>query len=139
MKKIIVLLLILPFVLSCDGGRVNYNNPNIPNYPVNLQIYLNNPTAYNLQFASGHMVDYSQGVRGIVIFNTGSGFLAYDLACPNVTYSSCTSPMQVNSLDVKCTCDNSLYSLYTGLAPGKQYPMKPYRVEVNGSYLLITN
>ena len=139
MKKILLLLLMLGFLSNCDKNNINYNNPNIPNYPVNLQLDLSLPGNIALTYASNHKVDYSQGVRGIVIFNTGSGFVAYDLACPNVAFSSCPTPMQVNSLDVKCTCDNSLYSLYTGIAPGKQYPMKPYRVDVNGNYLQITN
>jgi hypothetical protein len=39
------------------------------------------PQYSNLQYPSNHVVDYSQGVRGIVIFNTGSGFNAFDLAC----------------------------------------------------------
>lgn len=139
MKKILVLLLILPFAFGCDGGTINNNNPNIPNYTVNLQINMSLPGYSNLQFPSNHIVDYSQGARGIVVFNTGSGFVAFDLACPNVAYASCSNPMTISGIEATCDCDNSVYNLFTGQSPGKPYPMKQYRVDINGSTLVITN
>jgi len=139
MKKIFILLLALPFVLACDGGRVNNNNPNIPNYPVNLQINMSLPGYSNLQFPSNHIVDYSQGARGIVVFNTGSGFLAFDLACPNQSFATCTSPIQISGINATCPCDNSVYSLYSGQSPGQVYPLKQYLVEVNGTVVTVYN
>ncbi|WP_333599560.1 hypothetical protein [Flavobacterium sp.] len=139
MKKILILLAFLPFIFSCDGGRVNNSNPNIPNYPVNLQINMNLPAYSNLQFPSNHIVDYSQGARGIVVFNTGSGFNAFDLAAPNQIFTSCTSPMTISGIEAHCSCDNSVYSLFTGLGAGQQYPMKQYNVQVAGSTLTIYN
>lgn len=138
-KKILILLAFFPFIFCCDGGRINYNNPNIPNYPVNLQLNLSLPQYSNLKFPSNHIVDYSQGARGIVVFNTGSSYNAFDLACPNQTFSSCTSPMTINGIDAKCGCDNAVYSLFSGQSPGKQYTMKPYQVEISGDNLIIYN
>ena len=140
-KKIYILLLFMPFVFSCDGGSINNNNPNIPNYQVNLQINLSLPAYSNLQFPSNHIVDYSaaSGARGIVVFNTGSGFNAFDLACPNQPFSSCTSPMTITGIEAKCTCDNTTYNLFSGQSPGQPYPMKQYRVQVSGGYLYVTN
>jgi nitrite reductase/ring-hydroxylating ferredoxin subunit len=138
-RKILILLSFFPFLFGCDAGNINYNNPNIPNYPVNLQLNLSLPQYSNLQFPSNHIVDYSQGARGIVVFNTGSGYTAFDLACPNQSYASCTSPMTINGIDAKCVCDNASYSLFSGQSPGKQYPMKPYRVEISGGNLVIYN
>lgn len=139
MKKIFILLTVFPFLFGCDGGRVNYNNPNIPNYPVNLSINLSLPQYSNLQFPSNHVVDYSQGARGIVIFNTGSGYNAFDLACPNQSYSTCTSAMTINGIEAKCGCDNTVYNLFSGQSPGQQYPMKPYNVQISGGNLVIYN
>lgn len=139
MKKILILLTFFPFIFSCDGGTINYKNPNIPNYPVNLQINMSLPQYSNLQFPSNHIVDYSQGARGIVVFNTGSSYNAFDLACPNQSYNTCTSPMTINGIDASCSCDNSTYSLFSGQDAGQQYPMKPYRVEISGTNLIITN
>jgi nitrite reductase/ring-hydroxylating ferredoxin subunit len=140
-KKIYILLMFLPFVFSCDGGSINNNNPNIPNYQVNLQINLSLPAYNNLRFPSNHIVDYSaaSGARGIVVFNTGSGYNAFDLACPNQPFSSCTSPMTITGIEAKCTCDNTTYNLFSGQSPGQPYPMKQYRVEVSGDYLYVTN
>ncbi len=129
----------LPFAIGCDGGSINNNNPNIPNYPVNLQINMNLPGYSNLQFPSNHIVDYSQGARGIVVFNTGSGFAAFDLACPNQSFDSCTTAMTINGIEAICDCDDTVYNLFTGQSPGQPYPLKQYRVNINGSTLIITN
>ncbi|MFZ4672035.1 MAG: Rieske (2Fe-2S) protein [Flavobacterium sp.] len=139
MCKIFILLLVLPFAFGCDTGSVNNNNPNIPNYSVNLQINLSLPGYSNLQFASNHVVDYSQGARGIVVFNAGNNYVAFDLACPNQPYSTCTAPMTITGINATCSCDNSVYNLYTAQSPGQQYPLKQYRVDVNGGYLYVTN
>ncbi len=138
MYKIFILLLVLPFVLGCDTGSIN-NNPNIPNYSVNLQINLSLPDYSHLQFASNHIVDYSQGARGIVVFNAGNNYVAFDLACPNQTYSTCATPMTINGINATCSCDSTVYNLFSGQSPGQQYPMKQYRVDVNGGYLYVTN
>ena len=97
MKKIFPTIALI-LLLSCDGGSFNNNNPYLPNYPVELQINMSLPQYSNLQYPSNHVVDYSQGVRGIVIFNTGSGFNAFDLACPNQPLSSC-STMSIDGIN----------------------------------------
>ena len=140
MKKILFLLALMPFLFACDAGTVNYKNPNIPNYPVNLFINMNlNP---NLQFPGNHYITYSQGVAGIVVFNTGSGYNAFDLACPNQLYGvGCSTAMSINGIEAKCNCNSSenAYNLYSGQSPGQPYTMKPYRVEISGGDLIITN
>jgi nitrite reductase/ring-hydroxylating ferredoxin subunit len=138
MKKILVFLLVLPFITSCDEGSFNNRNPYIPNYTVSLAINLNLPQYSNLQFPSNHIVDYSQGARGIVVFNTGSGFVAFDLACPNQELSSC-STMSINGINAICACDSAEYSLFSGQSAGLQYPMKQYRVQVQGTMLTVYN
>lgn len=139
MKKILVLFLFISFVYSCDSGSVNNNNPNIPNLPVNLSLNLSLPQYSNLQFPSNFIRDFSQGARGIVVFNTGSGFNAFDLACPNQVFSICTTPMSITGINAICDCDDTTYSLFTGQSAGQQYPMKAYRVELVGNNLIITN
>ncbi len=141
MKRILVLLAFFPILYGCDAGTINYNNPNIPNYPVNLTINMNLPQYSNLQFPSNFVVNYTQGARGIVIFNTGSGYNAFDLACPNQAFNSCTSAMTIIGIEAKCNCDTSErpYSLFSGQSPGQRYTMKPYRIEINGGNLVILN
>lgn len=138
MKKYLLLLLFLPFFLSCDSGSFNNRNPYIPNYTVQLIINLNLPQYSNLQFASNHVVDYTQGARGIVIFNTGSGFNAFEIACPNQELSSC-STMSISGINAVCPCDSAEYSLFSGQSAGLEYPMKQYRVQIDGSTLTVYN
>lgn len=140
MKKIYILILFFPFVYGCDNGSFNNNNPNIPNYQVNMAINLSLPQYNSLTFAGGNpFVDLSQGARGVVVFNTGTGYNAFDLACPNQSFNTCTSAMTIIGTDAKCTCDNTTYSLYSGQSPGQQYPMKQYRTQLSGGYLYIFN
>ncbi|MDI9255859.1 MULTISPECIES: Rieske (2Fe-2S) protein [Flavobacterium] len=141
MKKILVLTVLLVMAYGCDGGSINNRNPNIPNYPVDVQINMNLPAYSNLQFPSNHIVYFgvNAGARGIVVFNTGSNFVAFDLACPNQSFDSCSSPMTINGIEATCDCDNTVYNLFTGQSPGQPYPMKQYRVTVSGSNLYITN
>ncbi|MES2411423.1 MAG: hypothetical protein V4535_08275 [Bacteroidota bacterium] len=141
-KKIYIILLFLPFLFSCDAGTINYNNPNLPSYPVNLTLNTNFPPDSNVLFPGNYTVNYSQGIAGIVVFNTGSGFNAFDLACPNQVYgSACSSAMTIQGIEAKCNCNTaeSPYSLYSGQSPGQPYTMKPYRVEVGDGFLHITN
>jgi nitrite reductase/ring-hydroxylating ferredoxin subunit len=137
MKKNIVLLLILLFMTSCDTGTFNNRNPYLPNYPVNEQINLSLPQYSNLQFVSNHVV-ISAGVRGIVIFNTGSGYVAFDMACPNQDLAAC-STMTISGVNAVCPCDDAEYSLFNGQSAGMQYPLKQYRTDTDGGYLYITN
>ena len=133
------MVLMLPFALGCESGSINNRNPNIPNYTVYLQINMSLPGYSNLQFPSNHIIDYSQGARGIVVFNNGSGFAAFDLACPNQAFASCTTPMTINGIEATCDCDDTVYNLFSGQSPGQQYPMKQYRVDISGNTLIITN
>lgn len=137
MKKYFVLLILLSLITSCDTGTLNNKNPYLPNYQVNIQINLSLPQYSNLQFASNHVL-VNGGVSGIVIFNTGSGYVAFDLACPNQDLSSC-STMTISGINAVCACDNAQYSLFTGQSAGKQYPLKQYRTETGGGYLYVTN
>lgn len=140
-KKILILFVFAPILFACDGGTINYKNPNIPNYPVNLSLNLSLPQYTNLQFPSNHIIDYSQGARGIVVFNTGSGFNAFDLACPNQAFTSCSTPLSINGIEAKCNCNTSepAYSLFSGQSPGQSYTLKPYVVEMSGGNLIIHN
>ena len=139
MKKIIVLFAVI-LLFGCDDDTVSYNNPYLPNYSVNFTINLTLPYYSALNFA-GNAVYVSTagvGIRGIFVLNTGNGYTAFDAACPNQPLSDC-STMQLNGIMAICPCDDAQYSLYTGIAEGKNYTLKPYRVEVNENILRIYN
>lgn len=138
-KFLVFMMLTLVWLLSCDSGSFNNNNPNIPNSSFSIDFNLNLPSNSNLQFASNHIVDYSVGARGIVVFNTGSSYVAFDLACPNQPFDSCTDPMEIEGIEAICNCDDTTYNLFTAQSQGQEYPMKQYRVELNGNVLTVFN
>lgn len=132
MKRFFSIIVLLLFCLSCekDHNSVN-NNPYIPNYSFEININMNFPQYSSLQFPSNavYVNAAGVGVRGVIVFNTGSGYVAYDAACPNQPLTDC-STMSINGINAVCSCDNAEYSLFTGLASGKEYPMKMYRVQI---------
>jgi nitrite reductase/ring-hydroxylating ferredoxin subunit len=143
MKKHLLLLLAFSVLCSCNENTFNNNNPYLPNYTFSIDINTNLPSFSNLKFASNAVFTPEVGVRGIIIFNTGSGYTAFDAACPNQALSSC-STMTIKGINALCSCDDSEYSLFTGQCigtkcTGKQYAMKQYRVEVKGNVISVYN
>ena len=137
MKKYAVLFLIIPFFFSCSDSGIRSNNPYLPNYSVLIDLNLNLPQYSNLKFTSNAVFITGKGIRGVVVFNSGSGYNAFDAACPNQALASC-STMTLKGINLVCPCDNEEYSLFSG--QGKlQYPLKQYRVQVNGDVLIVYN
>ncbi|CAM2812321.1 Rieske (2Fe-2S) protein [Flavobacterium frigoris] len=139
MKKHLFLLVLLPLFFNCSDNGSRNNNPYLPNYTFTIDINMNLPAYSNLKFVSNAVYYSGVGVKGIYIFNTGSGYNAFDAACPNQALSSC-STMTLKGINIVCDCDNAEYSLFSGLSQtGLQYPLKQYRVEVNGTSLRVYN
>jgi nitrite reductase/ring-hydroxylating ferredoxin subunit len=137
MKKIWLLIVFVSLLFSCSDNGVSNKNPNIPNYSVNLTVDMNLPAYSNLKFVSNGVIVPNYGAKGIIIFNAGSGYTAFDAACPNQALTSCIA-MTINGINAVCSCDKSEYSLFTGLG-GKEYPLKQYRVEVSGTVIHVYN
>lgn len=138
MKKYFFLLILIPLMFGCSTNNFSNKNPYIPSYSFSFTINMSLPSYSNLLYASNAIYYPNQGVKGIYIFNTGSGYNAFDAACPNQTLSDC-STMTLKGINTLCACDNAEYSLFTGLNAGKEYPLKQYRVEVNGNLLRVYN
>lgn len=137
MKKIHLLFALIPLFFSCSDSGVNNNNPFVPNYTFSMDLNMNLPSYSNLKFVSNAVYVPNIGARGVIVFNTGSGYNAFDAACPNQAISTC-STMTINGINAVCGCDNVTYSLFTGQS-NLQYPMKQYRVQVNGDILRVFN
>lgn len=146
MKKYFLLLIAFPLFFGCSTNSTNNNNPYLPNYTVNLDINMNLPQYSDLKFVSNGVYISGQGVRGVYVFNTGSGYVAFDAACPNQALSSCSTmtfkkidDQRIDRTHIVCACDNAEYSLFSGQSTGKQYSLKQYRVEANGNLLRVYN
>lgn len=140
MKKIFLAAFMLCLLIGCDKESANNDNPYIPNYGFSVEINRNLPLYSNLQFpGNGVKVNITgAGVRGLIVFNTGSGIVAFDGACPNQDLTAC-STLTLNGIEAICPCDDAAYNLYTGQSPGKQYPLKQYRTEVNNNIIRVYN
>lgn len=140
MKKSLVLLTLLLF--SCSENSFNDNNPFLPNYSFQVNINTSLPLYAQLEFAGNAVIVNQEGVgiRGVVVFNSGSGIEAYDMACPNQHLSDC-STMFLVGVELECPCDEERYNLYTGLPtnPSLRYPLRRYRVEKSGTNIRIFN
>jgi len=130
MKKYILLLLLLPFLSGCSDDDKNNNNPYLPDYNFSMEINMELPSYAQLMFPSNPVRIFQAGVgiNGIIVMNTGSGFNAFEVSCPNQPLGSC-SVLTLNGVNAVCPCDDMEYSLFTGLGPS-QYSLKPYRVRV---------
>jgi nitrite reductase/ring-hydroxylating ferredoxin subunit len=132
MKKYLFLFLIA-IIFGCSKDSASNNNPYLPNYGFSTNINLNLPQYSQLQYPANavYVSDAGIGIRGVFVFNTGSGYVAFDAACPNQALSSC-STMTINGIKAVCSCDGAEYSFFSGQSAGKQYPMKQYRVQQSG-------
>jgi nitrite reductase/ring-hydroxylating ferredoxin subunit len=138
MKKILILILTLPFLLHCSNNERPNTNPYLPNYTFTIDINTNLPQYSALKYVSNSVYYGGVGIRGIIIFNTtGNDYTAFDAACPNQALSGC-STMTIKGINSVCPCDNKEYSLYSGQG-SLQYPMKQYRVEVKGNIIRVYN
>lgn len=138
MKKIALLLLLFPLLMACEKDHFNNNNPYIPNYSFSEQINTSLPAYSQLQYPGNGIYYGGAGVRGVFVFNTGSGYTVFEATCPNQAMTSC-STMTLNGINAVCPCDNAEYSLFTGQSAGLEYPLKQYRVDINGPVLRIYN
>ena len=150
MQKYSILLIVIPILLGCTNNNFSNNNPYIPNYNFTVEIDLGNASNSQLSSFPNALYYPYEGVRGIFIICSGiEEYKSFDAACPNQALSSCSTmsfkkinpvdPLKIDKTTVVCSCDNAEYSLFTGQSPGKQYPLKQYRVEVNGSLLRVYN
>jgi nitrite reductase/ring-hydroxylating ferredoxin subunit len=137
-------------LFGCDTNSPINNNPYLPSYAVNVDINMNLPQYSDLKFVSNAVYIPNEGVRGIIVFNTsGTTYNAFDAACPNQALSSCSTmsfkkldpvdPLKIDKTTVICACDNAEYSLFSGQSKGAVYPLKQYRVTVNGNVLKVYN
>ncbi|MDE0966708.1 MAG: hypothetical protein OR998_01260 [Flavobacteriaceae bacterium] len=142
MKKITILVMfIIPLTFSCDKDEISSQCRYLANIGVNYDVNLNLPQYNQLNFISNSVLIPNIGNGGVIITNSGTGYLAWDAGDPNHINNSC-STMTITGLESKCNCpDENSYSLITGQSLGiaLECGLKAYRVEINGSNLFISN
>lgn len=134
MRKILFLLF-FTFLFSCEK---NETNDLLPDVSVSVTVNMELPSYISLQTIGGYSYIENEGIKGIIVVRRSTEYKAFDRACPN---NDCQEPMTYNGLKLKCSCDDSEYSILDGSpqTSGNSYFAREYRVTVNGSYLQITN
>jgi nitrite reductase/ring-hydroxylating ferredoxin subunit len=137
MKKYILLLLALPLFLGCSNDDFRNTNRFIPDYNFDFAIDMNLPQYSNLLYVANPVPVYASGIglNGVVVMNTGSGYVAFELTCPNQPVTEC-SELTLKGILAKCPCDDVEYSLFDGTPATKgavKYGLKAYRVTVTSS------
>mgnify|MGYP001159568406 FL=1 len=148
-KSDYIKVFILPFwcfvSLSCSKSE---------NYDVNCNYLLNvgiltslnlNLAQYNqLNFTSNPVYVPNEGNGGLFVNNTGTGYVAFDAADPNIPFGEC-SILIIEGIEavssVECLVINR-YNLITGQPmqnPELRCSLKPYFIERIGSELFISN
>lgn len=136
-------MLVCFFLWNCSEKDTYDENCNfLLNVGVNINLNLNLSQYNQLTFPSNPVYVPNEGNGGLIVNNTGSGYVAFDAADPNHTFSNC-SVLNIMGIEGVCGCDEThKYSLFTGQPlqnPSLQCSLKPYRVERNGNVLYISN
>jgi len=108
---------------------------------VAYELNMNLPQYNDLNFISNSVYIPNIGNGGVIVTNSGTGFLAWDGADPNHNFSQC-SILSIEGLEASCSCpDENKYSLITGQSLETQLncTLKTYRAEQIGSNLIITS
>ena len=134
-------IIILILLNSCTKNINDSNCNNLLNLDVFYEVNLNLPQYSQLNFISNSVYIPNVGNGGIIVTNSGSGFLAWDAADPNHVNVPC-AVLSISGLEATSSCaQQNTYSLITGQSLGVALPctLKPYRIEQSGNILLITS
>ena len=141
MKQLLFLCIIICTFLTCSDSDSDPNCNFLFDTKVAHELNMNLPQYNDLNFISNSVYVPNIGNGGVIVTNSGTGFLGWDAADPNHTYSLC-SILSIEGLEASCSCpDENKYSLITGQSIKTQLTcaLKTYRVEQNGGSLLITS
>ena len=132
-KYLFFLGLIIGCVKNIDDSRCNF----LLDLDIYYEVNLNLPQYNELNFISNSVYIPNVGNGGIIIVNSGTGYLAWDAADPNHTNLPC-SVLTISGLEATSSCaEQNTYSLITGQSIGVALTcsLKPYRVDSNGNIL----
>lgn len=88
-------------------------NDAVPYVPVNVTIQRADPR-YNSISSAGSIITLSGGVAGIVVYNTGSGIVAFDRCSSYQPEKTCAVTVDEGLFTVTDPCSGSKFSLLDG-------------------------
>lgn len=138
--KYFQILLLFFILISCNDDVID-NNTFLPNVGVNFTINLNLSEGNRL-INNGFETFENKGVRGVIVFNNGINYTAFDLACPHIPLQECSKmTFEQTDLSLNCPCDDEKFSKIDGspLNPEITQAARSYIVTLNGNILTVKN
>lgn len=140
LKFCVVLLFVC---MGCTKDNTTNENCNfLLNLNVSTSLNLNLSQYNQLTFPNNPVYVPNEGNGGIIVNNTGTGYVAFDAADPNHVFSNC-SVLSISGLEGVCGCNEAnKYSLFTGQPLENselRCGLKAYFVEINGNTLFVSN
>lgn len=134
---------------SCSKEK----NDVIPDVYVNFTLDLNDPEFVNLTSIGSDTVDartnnWGSGAagfdgNGIIIYNGGDNFYAYDRTCPHdYEVNGISVRVRIDFTVARCPSCGTTYSLAAGGTPASgigQYPLKNYKTYFDGRFVRVWN
>lgn len=161
LKKFTLYILLLA-IFGCKEDRTT-RNPYLGEVHFNYSINLNFPLYNALKTPMNTVFVPYGGIKGFFVTYTGSGYYAWEAACPNHSINTCQrlhcakkisnenlfercddEDTAHSYLFLQCPCDQTVYSLVNGspiaISGGERvYPLLYYTVSVAGDVLTISN
>jgi len=148
MKPLVRILFLAFIALSCSKSN---GDQYIPVVTVQHQLDLNDPLYTKLNYNNGYVyLDYD-GVKGIIVVNSGGIIYALERDCPYQPNNACAKVTVENGgITIRCgsydaskkwvPCCNSQFKLDGTLLQGpSKYSLKRYNVVQDGTVINISN
>ncbi len=95
-----------------------------------------------LRVQGGYAVVDNGGVAGLIVLNTGNGYVAYDRCSTVEPHRGCAVEVEGSGLVAKDPCSGARYLLING-SPAEiaECPLKPYRASLQsgGNAVVVSN
>lgn len=130
------MLVALASAVACNND--NAVNP-VPYVSVHEDIYLKDLRYQTLQQPGGYIYFDEAGFRGLIIYNEGSAFRAFDRACTHDPRSECTPVVvDASTLFMEHDCCGSVFNFDGRPSAGPaQFRLMEYTTFVEGDFLLV--
>lgn len=142
--KILTMLLFILVVISCKKKKTE-TPPQypIPNVPVSVNIYPNDPTNFKIQAVGGWMYYPGAGINGLIIYRkTLEQFVVLERTSPeNPNNPGSAVKVQSDNFTCKDTIKNGLWQIVDGAVMNSSaaWALKQYATSYDGNLLMIRN
>ena len=144
-RRVSILLCVSFATHSCSRSENYDSNCNfLLNIGIQTSLNLNLAQYNQLSFPSNPVYVPNEGNAGLIVNNTGAGYVAFDAADPNIPFGEC-SILVIEGIEAvsSINCEQiNRYNLLTGQPmqnPELRCSLKPYFVERIGNELFISN